>query len=326
VKRRQFIRGTLSGVAATAAGCSSVGGARGGAERSSLADEEANAFVTRFDAVVAGLADRSARPPEARAVLDAAFPGGDALAEDAGVTLSTIGLLSGLSAEAITHDAVRERVKSVGPRVERAVQGMLTFLGRISDEQLRDVQRKLAGDPDLGLRVCEAFTTSGAQTQVPLKLRLQMRATMQECALRLRAQPIGFVDETLKKVETALRRSPHATAPHPSLRRTRNASSCSSSDHWVEVDGGCSADGPARDDGWAWLGKGTGVACMGLGGALTGLGVLIAGAGIPFGIVTGPQTCGLGFVFAAASAVAGALLIILGLFLLAMGGGFFFSN
>ena len=220
MKRRTFLQlSALGGATVSAGGCATAGGSPLGTSARPNFAEEVRAFSARFDQLMEGLpnvrslgelfVDGTRSAPAS--VLDTVVQGGSALAAQASLAMTSVGLLRDLPAEAIGDDDVQARIASVAPDIEGATEGMLRLLEDTSAEQLRGVQQRLVDEPDLGLRLAEGFSSQAADLGVPYKRRLHLRALILECATRLRSHPSGVVDEVI------------ATA-HKVMMRTRSAS------------------------------------------------------------------------------------------------------
>jgi uncharacterized membrane protein YgdD (TMEM256/DUF423 family) len=158
-----------------------------------------DAYLARVDAGMAhiGRVSVTSQFPKWKGDRDAA----DELFRGSMQSLYLTGMFGDLPVKAQAHPGMQDRMWAAMPTMDRAAEGMTSFLSSRTPQDLRTVQAALR-NPDVGRTIITSIDTHAANIGVSAQRRAQSQVMMGQVEWRLRSQPPALVvREYLDKVE-----------------------------------------------------------------------------------------------------------------------------
>lgn len=131
-------------------------------------------------------------------------------------SLMLVGSFQDLPEEGRVYPGMQSRVWGAMTEMDDAMRGMHRALSEMTPTQRADIGRALKADPELGMRIVEAFDVEAAAHGVPMQRRMHLRSLALQVTSRLKQSSTMFIDEYVTKTQKVLNRS---TDPEDVQRR-----------------------------------------------------------------------------------------------------------
>lgn len=211
--RREFLKAsTLVGVGSAATACA---GRHEGLllvppSNPSVADMEA--YLGRLDrslhTVATGPAPFSRIFPDKKLITDdPRIKSGDELLRKNLRSLLLVGSFQDLSEEGRAYPGMQARLWNSMTEMDEAMRGTHKAMHDLTPTERADIGRALKEDPELGMRIVEAFDIDAATLGVPMERRLHLRTLALQVTNRLKQSSSMFIDEYTTKTQKILMRS-----------------------------------------------------------------------------------------------------------------------
>lgn len=211
--RRDFLKtSTLVGVGTAATACSSRNEGLLVVPASALSVSDMDAYVARLDGSMNAIATGPSPIPKIFPnknfnPTDPVIKSGEELLRKNLRSLLLVGSFQDLSEEGRMYPGMQARMWSAMGEMDDAMRGTHNSLSTMTPTERADIGRALKADPELGMRIVEAFDIEASAQGVPMERRMHMRSLALQVTNRLKQSTSMFIDEYTTKTQKILVRS-----------------------------------------------------------------------------------------------------------------------
>lgn len=212
VDRREFLKAsTLIGVGTAATACASRQSDLLIVPPTDLTVADMEAYLSRLDRSMNAIAVNPSPIvkifPEKKLPLNDPFiKSGEDLMRKNLRSLLLVGSFHDLPEEGRAYPGMQSRMFGAMGEMDDAMRGTHRVLSALTPTERADIGRALKADPNLGMRIVEAFDVECAAQGVPLERRMNLRSLGIQATNRLRQSATMFIDEYTRKTEKILNR------------------------------------------------------------------------------------------------------------------------
>lgn len=211
--RREFLkRSSLIGVGTAATACAGRHDELIIIPPSNMTVADMESYLARLDHSMNALATGPSPmtkifPPQKFSTNDPVIKSGEDLLRKNLRSLLLVGSFQDLPEEGRAYPGMQARMWDAMTEMDEAMRGMHNSLRDMTPTQRADIGRALKADPDLGMRIIEAFDVEAAAQGVPMQRRMHMRSLAVQVTNRLKQSSAMFIDEYVTKTQKVLNRS-----------------------------------------------------------------------------------------------------------------------
>jgi hypothetical protein len=210
VARREFLKtSTLIGMGTAATACASRPGDLLVVPSTDLTATDMEAYLARLDRSMNSIAVNPSPIvkifPEKKFKLDEpVMKSGEDLMRKNLRSLLLVGSFRDLPEEGRVYPGMQARMWGAMGEMDDAMRGTHQALSALTPTERADIGRALRADPELGMRIVEAFDAESAAQGVPVERRMHLRSLGIQATNRLRQSTTMFIDEYTRKTEKIL--------------------------------------------------------------------------------------------------------------------------
>ncbi len=211
--RREFIKtSTLVGVGTAATACAGRNEGLLVVPASALSTADMEAYISRLDGSMNAIATGPSPIPKLFPhkkwnATDPVIKSGEELLRKNLRSLLLVGSFQDLPEEGRAYPGMQARMWSSMTEMDEAMRGTHNSLSAMTPTERADIGRALKADPELGMRIVEAFDIEAAAQGLPMERRMHMRTLALQVTNRLKQSSPMFIDEYTTKTQKILTRS-----------------------------------------------------------------------------------------------------------------------
>ncbi len=211
--RREFLKtSSLIGVGSAATACAGRHDEIIIVPPSNMTVADMEAYLARLDHSMNALATGPSPmpkifPPQKFSTKDPVIKSGEDLLRKNLRSLLLVGSFQDLPEEGRVYPGMQARMWDAMTEMDESMRGMHSALRDLTPTQRADIGRALKADPDLGMRIVEAFDVEAVAQGVPMQRRMHMRSLAVQVTNRLKQSSSMFIDEYVAKTQKVLNRS-----------------------------------------------------------------------------------------------------------------------
>lgn len=211
--RREFLKtSTLVGVGTAATACAGRDEGLLVVPASALSTADMDAYIARLDGSMNAIATGPSPipklfPDKKWNSTDPVIKSGEELLRKNLRSLLLVGSFQDLPEEGRAYPGMQARMWSSMTEMDEAMRGTHNSLSSMTPTERADIGRALRADPELGMRIVEAFDIEAAAQGLPMERRMHMRTLAVQVTNRLKQSSPMFIDEYTTKTQKILTRS-----------------------------------------------------------------------------------------------------------------------
>lgn len=216
VDRREFLKAsTLVGVGTAASACAGRNDSLIVVPPSTLTADDMEAYLARLDRSMHALATEPSPmgkvfPAKKFSTTDPVIKSGEDLLRSNLRSLLLVGSFRDLPEEGRAYPGMQNRLWDAMGEMDSAMRGMTKTLSDLTPTERADIGRALRDDPELGMRIIEAFDVEAEAQGLPMERRVHMRSLAVQAINRLKQSSSMFIDEYTTKTQKIITRAPTA--------------------------------------------------------------------------------------------------------------------
>lgn len=214
--RREFLKtSTLVGVGTAATACAGRNDSLIVVPPSTVTAADMETYLARLDRSMHALSTEPSPmvkifPAKKFATTDPVIKTGEDLLRSNLRSLLLVGSFRDLPEEGRAYPGMQNRLWNAMGEMDDAMRGMNKTLTDLTPTERADIGRALRDDPELGMRIVEAFDVEAEAQGLSMERRLHMRSLAVQSINRLKQSSSMFIDEYTTKTQKILTRAPNA--------------------------------------------------------------------------------------------------------------------